>query len=261
MVAIETRNSFSKDNMHANDGQCFVSMEQTSQRFNKMTLSTNDQPAEDLNAQVQNHESPRVETGNTVSHQVELSPVPSPRKHQVELLNLSNERAMREQIAGAFKRMAVYLEDPREVPPIVVHQQDNNRMAGYLEDPRQVPPIIVQQQHGFNSAIPQIGSFMCPEISLLDSVGLIHEDLANGACDQHFRSMASWISEDDSDDYNKENQYVHRQNVDEPNIITNTRSDLSLHLSPAFSDDESRDDGEAMDVQAYSNPGGYGGLS
>ena len=100
--------------------------------------------------------------------------------------------------------------------------------------PPQITSIDSSRQEFAMQRIHRIGGYSCPDVALLDS------DIAGELCDRRL-SESSWQSDYlDADDYDKENQCVYRENIDNADNMygfANPDNELGLHLSPAFSED------------------------
>lgn len=94
-----------------------------------------------------------------------------------------------------------------------------------------------------SSTRQQIQSFVCPDLALLDSASTINEIPSGMAGDRSIKYGFSWVSENDTDEYDKENQCVYRENIDDidPYNISNGSNGSEqpgLYPSPAFSEEE-----------------------
>lgn len=130
---------------------------------------------------------------------------------------------MRDPDVESFQRETLFPEDRQEFASLSSKQQQKHISK---------EPVQHSTSSGSSGSARR-------DIPLLKSSSTMNDDPRELIIEQQsMRNALSWFSDSDYDEYDKENQWVHR---DETHIAphefsSTTNPELSLHLSPAFSE-------------------------
>ncbi|CAB9508957.1 expressed unknown protein [Seminavis robusta] len=108
--------------------------------------------------------------------------------------------------------------------------QENDRQA-IINQPE---PSRAMQPTTQAPPTQRIRNYGCPDVALFDS-----EISADFGDRLRLNNASSWMSEGETDDYDKENQCIYRENIDDAEHTYANDSDLlCLYPSPAFSEED-----------------------
>lgn len=116
-----------------------------------------------------------------------------------------------------------------------------NRVPLFPEDRQEISCFMPKPQHIFKEPVHQQEMNARRDIPLLKSSSTMNEEHTDLVCESSMRQVTSWFSDNDYDEYDKENQYANRDEVfssPRESSVANPPTELSLHLSPAFSEGE-----------------------